>query len=211
MYTDSQIDTFNRFAQVSRETLIILKKYEKILKKANESVNLIGNSTINEIWIRHFLDSYQVIDLIDKNDNMIVDLGSGAGLPGMIIAICAKDKNLRLKVKLVEKSKKKAKFLNETIKNLNLNVEVINRDITEKNFNLTDKVYVARAFKPLRKILELIHNKTENLSKFFILMGKTGKNELLEATKSWDIKYKQTTSITNSDSIILEINGLKKK
>ena len=211
MYTDSQIDTFNRFAQVSRETLIILKKYEKILKKANESVNLIGNSTINEIWIRHFLDSYQVIDLIDKNDNMIVDLGSGAGLPGMIIAICAKDKNLRLKVKLVENSKKKAKFLNETIKNLNLNVEVINRDITEKNFNLTDKVYVARAFKPLRKILELIHNKTENLSKFFILMGKTGKNELLEATKSWDIKYKQTTSITNSDSIILEINGLKKK
>ena len=94
---------------------------------------------------------------------------------------------------------------------MNLNVEVINRDITEKNFNLTDKVYVARAFKPLRKILELIHNKTENLSKFFILMGKTGKNELLEATKSWDIKYKQTTSITNSDSIILEINGLKKK
>ena len=71
-------------------------------------------------------------------------------------------------------------------------------------------MFVARAFKPLKIILELMHNKAENLEKFFIFLGKTGKSELLQASKSWDIKYKQRVSITNSDSIVIEINGLKK-
>ena len=77
--------------------------------------------------------------------------------------------------------------------------------------NLTEEVFVARAFKPLKIILELIHNKVENWKKIFIFLGKTGKSELLQASKIWDIKYKQRVSITNSDSLIVEINGLKKK
>ena len=75
------VDTFGRFTQVSRETIISLKKYEDLLVKANKSLNLVGNSTINQIWSRHFLDSVQVIDFVDKNDQNLVDLGSGAGLP----------------------------------------------------------------------------------------------------------------------------------
>ena len=63
-----QIDTFSRFIQVSRETIISLKKYEKLLIEANKSLNLVGNSTINQIWFRHFLDSAQVIEFINKND-----------------------------------------------------------------------------------------------------------------------------------------------
>ena len=77
-----QIDTFNRLTQVSRETIISLKKYEEFLVKANKGLNLIGKSTIKSIWHRHFLDSSQVFDFIDKNDNSLVDLGSGAGFPG---------------------------------------------------------------------------------------------------------------------------------
>ena len=72
-------------------------------------------------------------------------------------------------------------------------------------------VFVARAFKPLKIILPLIHNKLENWKKFFIFLGKTGKNELLQASKSWDIEYKQRVSITSNDSIVIEINRLKKK
>ena len=82
-----QIDTFSRFTRVSRETITSLKRYEDILIKANKTLNLIGNSTIKDIWTRHFLDSVQVIDFIDKNDKTFVDLGSGACFPGLVLAI----------------------------------------------------------------------------------------------------------------------------
>ena len=105
-----QIDTFTRFTQVSRETISSLKKYEDSLIKANKTLNLVGNSTIKEIWTRHFLDSVQVIDFIDKNDNTLVDLGSGAGFPGLVLAITLKDRKIPLKIKLIEKSPKKSKI-----------------------------------------------------------------------------------------------------
>ena len=74
-----------------------------------------------------------------------------------------------------------------------------------------EDVFIARAFKPLKIILQLIHNKAGNWKKFFIFLGKTGKRELLEASKVWNIEYKLRMSITSRDSIIIEINGLKKK
>jgi 16S rRNA (guanine527-N7)-methyltransferase len=205
-----QIDTFNRFTQVSRETIISLKKYEDKLIKANKSLNLIGKSTINEIWTRHFLDSVQVIDFIDKNDKSLIDLGSGAGFPGLVLAIVAKDRKFSLKVKLIEKSPKKSIFLKDLIYQLHLDVEVINKNILEKPKKLSEDVFVARAFKPLKKILELIHNNGENWKKIFIFLGKTGKKELLQASKIWDIEYKQRVSVTSNDSIVIEINRLKK-
>jgi 16S rRNA (guanine527-N7)-methyltransferase len=206
-----QIDTFNRFTQVSRETIISLKKYEDKLIKANKSLNLIGKSTINEIWTRHFLDSVQVIDFIDKNDKSLIDLGSGAGFPGLVLAIVAKDRKFSLKVKLIEKSPKKVKFLKNLINELQLNVEVINQNILEDPKKLLDDVFVARAFKPLKIILQLIHNKAKNWKKIFIFLGKTGKSELLQASKSWEIEYKQRVSVTSDDSLVIEINRLRKK
>ena len=175
-----QINTFNRFIRVSRETIRSLNKYEDMLIKANNKLNLVGNSTIDQIWIRHFLDSAQVIDFIDKNCKNLIDLGSGAGFPGLILAITAKDRKIPIKIQLIEKSPKKAKFLEEIIKQLNLNVKVLNQN-------------------------------AENWKKILIFLGKTGQDELLQASKSWDIKYKQRVSVTSSDSMIIEINNLKKK
>ena len=206
-----QIDTFTRFTQVSRETIISLKKYEDYLVSANKNLNLIGNSTIKDIWYRHFLDSAQVIDFIDKNDKTLVDIGSGAGFPGLILAILSKDRKIPLKIKLIEKSPKKVIFLKELINKLCLDVEVVHQNILEKPKKLSEDILVARAFKPLQIILELIHNNAENWKKIFIFLGKTGKNELLQASKSWDIKYKQRKSVTSNDSFLLEINNLKKK
>ena len=113
-----QIDTFSRITQVSRETIRSLKKYEDLLINENKNLNLIGNSTINTIWERHFLDSAQVIDFIDKNDRTMMDLGSGAGFPGLVVAILAKDRKIPLKIKLLEKSTKKIKFLKKIIKEI---------------------------------------------------------------------------------------------
>ena len=206
-----QIDTFSRFTQVSRETITSLKKYEDLLLKANKSLNLIGNSTINQIWTRHFLDSVQVIDFVDENDISLIDLGSGAGFPGLVLAIVCKDRKIPLKIKLIEKSSKKTKFLKDVIKELRLDVEVLNQNIFEEPIKFSGGVFVTRAFKPLKIILQLIHNKVKNWNKVFIFLGKTGKNELLQASKRWDIGYKQRTSVTSNDSNVIEINRLKKK
>ena len=206
-----QIDTFTRFTQVSRETITSLKKYEDTLIKANKTLNLIGNSTINDIWTRHFLDSVQVIDFIDKNDKTLVDLGSGAGFPGLVLAIALKDRKIPLKIKLIEKSPKKINFLKDLINKFYLDVEVINQNILTEPIEFFDDVFIARAFKPLKIILQLIHNSAKNWRKIFIFLGKTGNNELLQASKSWDIQYKQRVSVTSTDSTVIEINRLKKK
>tara|TARA_Y100000590_G_scaffold453517_1_gene598703 strand:+ start:1138 stop:1773 length:636 start_codon:yes stop_codon:yes gene_type:complete len=206
-----QIDTFSRLTQVSRETITSLKEYEDFLVKSNNNLNLIGKSTVKEIWNRHFLDSAQVIDFIDKNDKSLIDLGSGAGFPGLVLSIILKDRKIPIKIKLVEKSPKKTKFLREIIKKLDLDTDVINKNILKDPMEFHDDIFVARAFKPLEIILELIHNKAKNWKKIFIYLGKTGKSELLQASKTWDIEYKQRVSVTNNDSIVIEINKLEKK
>ena len=206
-----QIEAFCKYIQVSRETITSLKKYEDLLIKANRNLNLVGNSTINQIWSRHFLDSAQVIDFVDKNDKCLVDLGSGAGFPGLVLAIACNDRKIPLKIKLIGKSSKKAKFLKNVIEELDLKVEVFNQNILEEEIKFVEDVFIARAFKPLKIILQLMHNNAENYKKIFIFQGKTGKNELLQASKSWDIEYKQRVSVTSSDSIVVEINKFKKK
>ena len=135
-----QIDTFSRITQVSRETITSLKKYEDILIKANKTLNLVGNSTINDIWTRHFLDSAQLIDFIDKNDKTLVDLGSGAGFPGLVLAITLKDRKIPLKIKLIDKSPKKVKFLKDLISKLHVDVEVINENILKDLTTLSEDI-----------------------------------------------------------------------
>ena len=211
MGRQTQIDTFSRYSQVSRETITSLMQYEDLLIKGNKSLNLIGSSTINNIWERHFLDSVQVIDFIDKNQKTLVDLGSGAGFPGLILSIVAKERKIPLKIKLVEKSKRKINFLKDIIIKLNLNAVAIYQNVEDEKFYFTDDTFVARAFKPLPKIFELMHNKAKNLKKIIIFLGKNGQEGLLQASKNWDIKYKQRMSVTSSDSFIIEVNKLIKK
>jgi 16S rRNA (guanine527-N7)-methyltransferase len=206
-----QIDTFFRFFRVSRETIESLNQYEKMLVKANKNLNLVGKSTLKDIWFRHFLDSFQVIDFIDKNDNNIIDMGSGAGFPGLVLAIGAKERNLNINIKLIEKSRKKIDFLKSVIKDLDLKAETINQNIFDENIKLEANVFVARAFKPLKIMLGLIHSKCTNWKKILLFQGKQGGQELLEASKNWNIEYKQRVSCTSNDSKILKIINLKKK
>ncbi len=205
------IDTFGSFIQVSRETIKSLKYYENHLKIANKSLNLVGKTTINDVWIRHFLDSAQVVDFINKNDKSLVDIGSGAGFPGIVLAIIFKERKNKIKIRVIEKSKKKINFIKEIINKLKLDVTVVNQNVFEQNQKIWDDVIIARAFKPLEIILELIHKNANNWKKIFLFLGKTGNEQLLQASKNWDIKYKQRMSITSSDSKIIEIYKLIKK
>ena len=210
MDSEIQINTLIKYTQVSRETILGFKKFKDILLKSNKNLNLVGKSTLNNIWIRHFLDSAQAIDFIDKKCNIMVDLGSGAGFPGLVLSMIAKDRKFPLKTKLIEKSAKKSIFLENVIEELSLSAEVINENIFNNANIFSGDVFVARAFKPLAKILELMHSNVKNWKKMILFLGKTGKRDLYEATKIWDIEYKQRVSVTNTDSIILEINKLKK-
>ena len=211
MVYSKDIDVFCSFIQVSRETIISLKYYESHLKIANERLNLVGKTTINNVWIRHFLDSAQVVDSIEENDKSIVDIGSGAGFPGIVLAIILKERKNKIKIRVIEKSKKKINFIKEIINKLKLDVTIVNQNVFEQNQKIWDDVIITRAFKPLEIILELIHKKTNNWKKTFLFLGKTGDEQLLQASKSWDIKYKQRMSITSSDSKIIEIYKLIKK
>ena len=205
----SHVDTFCSNVQVSRETICGLKKYEELLIKHNNGLNLVGKSTLNEIWIRHFLDSAQVIDLIDKNINSCLDIGSGAGFPGLVLALLLKHKEFKVNFKILEKSPKKCNFLKLVSSELGLNTEIICQDI--KNIKKIDCDFaIARAFKPLPEIFKIIHSKINFNAKLVLFLGAKQSGLLDEASKKWNMEYKQRKSITSGDSLIIEVNKLEK-
>ena len=195
---------------VSRETFVELEEYRSLILEKNSEINLISQSTEAISRERHIIDSAQTIDLIDEKCSICTDIGSGPGLPGIVLAIIMKYKKPSLKFNLYEKSHHKSNFLIDMTKKFKLNTEIFKKDIFKEK-NLETDLIIARAFKPLEEILKLIHNKTFNYKKFFIFQGKTGNIELLQAAKSWDIEYKQRVSVTSNDSKILEIKNLTKK
>ena len=205
-----QIDTFCRFIQVSRETITSLKKYEELLVKANRNLNLVGDSTINQIWSRHFLDSAQVIDFIDKNSKICADLGTGAGFPGIVLSLMFREKKYPIRIDLYEKSPKKCQFLSKIVKKLDLNALVFEKNVFEQK-NLEAGTIVARAFKPIQSVFEIVTKNFKNFKNLILFLGKNGKQTLLDASKVWEYEYKERKSITSDDSLILNIKKIRKK
>ena len=194
---------------VSRETKQDLKLFKQYLLKNNSKFNLISKSDENILWERHFLDSIQVIDSINKNTIKCVDLGSGAGFPGIVLAIEAKNRKYMTEFILYEKSFRKAEFLEEISKRLKLNTKVITRNLFEEK-KIIGEIIFARAFKPLPVILQLIYEKAENFKELILFLGKSGRESLIQTSKNWDFEYKQRKSKTSDDSLIININKIKK-
>ena len=142
------------------------------------------------MWERHFLDSIQVIDSINKNTKRCVDLGSGAGFPGIVLAIESKNRKYMPEFILYEKSLRKAEFLRAISKKLKLNTKIITRNIFEEK-KITGELIFSRAFKPLPIILKLIYEKAENFKKLILFLGKSGRESLIQASKNWHFEYKQ--------------------
>ena len=195
---------------VSRETFPELEEFRSLILKKNKEINLISSSTEDNSRERHIIDSAQIIDFIDKNCKFCTDLGSGSGLPGIVLAIIMKHKKSNMKFKLYEKNHHKSTFLNEVTKRFNLNVEVIKRDIFQEE-NLVSDIIVARAFKPLPVILELVDSNFKNFKEIILFLGKNGKELLDEALSKWQFEYKKKKSLTSEDSFILKISNLRKK
>jgi len=194
---------------VSRETFPDLEEFRKIIIEKNKSINLISRQTEQISKERHIIDSAQIVDLIELNRAICTDIGSGSGLPGIVLAIIMKHKKSEMKFKLYEKSFHKSNFLKEVSNKFNLNVEVLQKDIFEEK-NLSSDIIVARAFKPLPVILNLVHNNFKFFKEVILFLGKNGNEILQDVLKEWKFEYDEKKSITNSDATILKIKNLKK-
>lgn len=201
-----------RHLNVSRETCLDFDRFTTMIIKKNKEINLISMNTAKEDIIRdrHIIDSAQTYDIVDLNDNTTSDLGSGSGLPGLIIAIMIKNFKKNHKVKLYEKSHHKSTFLREVSRELNLNTEVIQKDVFKLN-KLESGTIMARAFKPLPVVLELVYKNFDRYKNLIIFMGTSGNEILKETLKNWELEFEKVKSITNADSFILNIKNIKKK
>ena len=197
---------------VSRETCNDLESLISMIQEKNKEINIISKKTDekNTIRDRHILDSVQIVDFVDLNSNTTCDLGTGGGMPGLIVAIAMKKIKHTMKINLYEKSHNKCVFLKEVSKKLNLNTEIIHKDIfTVKN--IETGTIMSRAFKPMPVILNLVRENFKRYKNIIFFMGNSGKKILNETLKEWDLDYEIKKSLTNDESFILNIQKIRKK
>ena len=206
----TNIDTYNEFCSqvfVSRETFEKLCVFHTTLTKWQKSINLISKNTIKSIWERHFLDSAQLYLFAKNIDGNIMDFGSGAGFPGMVLAIMGK-KNIHL----VESDYKKCVFLKEIATLTEVDITIHNCKIEDLSFINVDLI-TCRALAPLIKLIDYVENFTSKSKKanqkmpnLLFLKGKSYNSEILELRKSKNIDFKEYPSITDKYGKILYLN-----
>ena len=197
---------------VSRETCLDFERFIAMLIEKNKEINIISKETAEKSIIRkrHIIDSAQIIDFVDLNNNTTTDLGSGGGFPGIIVAIMLKNMKKKMNIILYEKSYHKCKFLRDVSKKLNLDTEIIQKDIFDAT-ELKSGTIMARAFKPMPVIIELIYKNFKKYQNLILFMGKSGKKVLDKTLKDWELDFELKKSITNEDSFLLNIKNIKKK
>ena len=208
------IDSYNRLdsLNVSRETFLDFEIFLSMILEKNKKINIISQETAKTevVRARHIIDSAQIIDFINFNQNTTVDLGSGGGMPGIVIAIILKNMKNDMKVHLYEKSYHKSLFLKDVSRKLELNTEIFQENIFDLK-KLETGTIMSRAFKPMPVILDLVYENFFQYTNLIFFMGKNGKKVFENSLKNWDLEYTQKKSLTNEDSFLLNIKKIKKK
>ncbi len=196
---------------VSRETLIELEDYSQSILNTNRKINLISSSTEKSINSRHIYDSAQTVDFIDKNDiKVCTDLGSGAGLPSIVLGILMKPKKRGFKLIFYEKSYHKSNFLKEMTKKFKLEAEIYQKNIFEEK-NLVTDVIICRAFKPLPVIFDIATNNFKDFKYIVMFLGKSGKKILKDVSRKWKFDLEEMKSLTSEESSVVKISNLKNR
>ena len=201
---------FIKSLNVSRETLKGFYEYKTLLSKWNEKINLVSKNTLVDIWERHFLDSGQIIKHVEASGKRWVDVGSGAGFPGLVVALLLRDRKIDCNLVLVEKNPKKGFFLNEVIRKLNLSVEVVNDNIYTLE-PLNADILTARAFSELNNLMEIAfrHRKKEGICLF--LKGENYRIELDKTLNYWFFDYDIVDSLSSSSGKIIRVKKIFKR
>ena len=205
---DKDVEFFIKKFNVSRETIEKLNKYKDFLISSNKLLNLIGKTTENHIFSRHFTDSAQIYDLIEDKSE-IIDLGSGAGFPGVILKILMDYNKIDGNITLIEKSPKKCKFLKDLTDKLDLTTKIVNLKI--ENFKLNKiSTIVSRAFKNTVDTMDILFKNNDKIESIILLKGKTYQQELEDAKKKYTFDVEKFRSITSDESFILKITNIKR-
>lgn len=197
-------EEFAQHAHVSRETIVRLKRYAELLEKWNRSINLVGRGTIEDLWRRHMLDSAQLLPLIPDGAASLVDLGSGAGFPGLVLAICGVQN-----VHLIESDRKKIIFLREVARETGARV-AIHHDRVEEIESFQADIVTARALAPLPKLLDMAVRFTHKHSILLFLKGKHADGELTGAAKEWNMRVDRIPSQTDPEGTILRLEAISR-
>ena len=197
---------------VSRETFLDFESYISMIIEKNKKINIISQKTSSKKSIieRHIIDSAQIIDFVNFNCNTTTDLGSGAGMPGIVVAIILKNMKNNMNVHLYEKSYHKSRFLEEVSEKLNLNTKIFQKNIFEIK-NLETGTIMSRAFKPMPVVLELVYENFSKYKNLIFFMGKSGKKIFENSKKNWELEYIEKKSLTSEDSFLINIKKIKKK
>ena len=194
---------------VSRETLEQLQIYVGLLKKWTKRINLVAPKSLDQVWTRHILDSTQVFDLAPKNAATWVDLGSGGGFPGAVVAILAAAKAPNLSVTLIESDQRKAAFLRSVARETGVPFEVIAKRIEDQDC-LNADIVSARALAPLDQLLGLVFRHMHKDGTALLPKGGGWRAEHASALEHWAFDCKTHQSTTDADAVILEIGEIKR-
>ncbi len=200
------VSDFQKNTNVSRETMARLEAYADLLLKWQVRINLIGPRTIPDLWTRHFWDSAQLADHIPEDANVLVDLGSGAGFPGLVLAILT-----GLETHLIESDTRKAAFLREAarITGISNRVTVHAKRAETVVLHVAD-IITARALAPMIDLLPLIQPFWGSRTLGLFLKGKRYKEELTALNYVWYINYDAIPSRSDADSVLLKITDLSR-
>jgi len=196
---------------VSRETEQDLKRYQALLLKWNRRINLISRTETEDIFRRHFEDSLQIIDYLPEDMHSLVDLGSGAGFPGLVLAMALKSRP-ELHVTLIESNGKKCAFLREAARSCGLSVTVLNTRIEQAAERLIKAdVITSRALASLDKLLDLAYPLLAEGGICVFHKGQYVDDELTDASKYWNMSVEKRTSRTDPTGTILILRQLDPK
>ena len=202
-------EAFLAQANVSRETTARLDSYAALVEKWSRRINLVGPSTIDQIWTRHFADSAQLLDLVAENFDTWADFGSGAGFPGAVIAIIAAENANAGNFVLVESDQRKAAFLRALGREVDLPLTVVARRIEETE-PLSADIVSARALAPLSILLGYANRHLAPGGAAMFLKGARHVEELAEARKTWSFRVEIVRSMTDREAAILKIGDIER-
>lgn len=200
---------FQEEFDVSRETIEDLGEYEALIKKWTPSINLVAKSTIPNLWERHFRDSAQILSCTEISQGSWVDVGSGGGLPALVLAIIAKNEQLAIDFTLVESDRRKTVFLETVVRNLSLPAKILCNRV-ESLDNLSADVFSARALAPLDKLLGYSDMHLNPKGKAVFMKGAAFQKEIDTANEFWGFQSQSYPSITDPNAAILCIGEIER-